>query len=189
MSQAHEALLRFTSMDKGTSEQWQVIGREHQAHQRDDVPGIILDHLKSLEKFTLGFSVDQLHHSLQTATMARRDGASDEMVLGCLCHDIGKVMTIPNHGEVASEILKPYVSENTYKMIRHHQDFQGLYYFNFFGKNSQEREKYKAEPWYDMTCQFIDDWDQAAFDPKYSVLPLEEFEPLVRQFFTKPRPS
>lgn len=176
-------------MSEGSLEQWQIIGKEHTAHQRDDVPGIIVGHLKSLEKFTLGFSVDQLHHSLQTATMARRDGASDEMVLACLCHDIGKILTVPNHGEVASEILKPYVSDNTYNMIRHHQDFQGRYYFNFFGKNSQEREKYRAEPWYDMTCQFVDDWDQAAFDPKYSVLPLEEFEPLVKQFFTKPSSS
>jgi hypothetical protein len=39
--------------------------------------------------------------------------------------------------------------------------------------------------WYALAERFTDEWDQAAFDPTYSVLPLEEFEPLVRQILGK----
>ena len=34
--------------------------------------------------------------------------------------------------------------------------------------------------------KFADQWDQIAFDPEYDTLPLEHFEPIVRQVFGKP---
>ena len=53
----------------------------------------------------------------------------------------------------------------------------------YFGQPGNLREQYKNEPWFALAETFTDVWDQAAFDPAYKVLPLEEFEPLVRQFF------
>ena len=65
--------------------------------------------LESLEEITDGFAVDQLVHSLQTATRAEEAGASDEVVVASLCHDIGKAVSVMNHPRIAAEILKPYV--------------------------------------------------------------------------------
>ena len=45
----------------------------------------------------------------------------------------------------------------------------------------------RAQPWFDLAAQFADDWDQIAFDPDYDTLPLEHFEPLVREMFARPR--
>ena len=45
------------------------------------------------------------------------------------------------------------------------------------------RENHRQQPWFAQAETFTDVWDQAAFDPKYKVLPLAEFTPLVKQFF------
>ena len=34
--------------------------------------------------------------------------------------------------------------------------------------------------------RFADEWDQNAFDPDYDTLPLEHFEPMVREVFSRP---
>lgn len=176
--------MSFTRMDQSQKEDWLKIGVAHMPLQMQ-CPDTILNMLKQLEGITGGFGVTQLHHALQTASMAKRGGASEEMVLGALCHDIGKVISVPNHGQIAAEILKPYVSEDVYWIIRTHQDFQGRHYFHHFDRDPNARDKYKNEPWYALAEQFTDEWDQAAFDPAYPVMPLSEFEPLVRKYFSK----
>ena len=45
------------------------------------MPKRIISMLEQLEGVSLGFGTDQLHHALQTATMARRANAPDEMIL------------------------------------------------------------------------------------------------------------
>ena len=172
----------FTRMDHSTREQWQHIAEETMRVQAS-VPAQIVSLLEQLDTLHGGFGVSQLHHALQTATMAKRDNASDEMVLASLCHDLGKAISIPNHGEISASILRKYVSEDTHKIILTHQDFQGRHYYEFFGQPANLRESYRNEPWFAAAEQFADEWDQAAFDPKYPVLPLSEFVPLVRQFF------
>lgn len=176
--------MSFTRMDQSQKEDWLKIGMAHVPLQQQ-CPDTILSMLKQLDGITGGFGVSQLHHALQTASMAKRAGASEEMVLGALCHDIGKVISVPNHGQIAAEILKPYVNEDVYWIIRTHQDFQGRHYFHHFDRDPNARDKYKNETWYAMAEQFTDEWDQAAFDPAYPVLPLTEFEPLVRKYFSK----
>jgi len=172
----------FTRMDASTHEEWMAIGRATMEIQRG-VPDQILSMLRQLEGLHAGFGVDQLHHALQTATMARRANAADDVIVGALCHDMGKVISIPNHGAIAAEILKPYVSSDVYHVLRTHQDFQGRHYYDHFGKNTALRENYRSEPWFALAERFTDEWDQAAFDPEYKVLPLAEFEPLINQLF------
>lgn len=174
----------FTRMDESTREQWETILSVTVAHQ-PQMSERILTMLRSFEGLHLGFGVDQLHHALQTATMARRANASDELVLCALVHDIGKYISVPNHGQIAAEIVKPYVSRDAYNIVRTHQDFQGRHYYGHFGMDSTLREHHTHEPWFAAAQVFTDEWDQAAFDPKYRVLPLGEFEPLVRQFFDR----
>ena len=169
----------FTRMDQSTAEQWAVIGKETYENQ-DRVADRVLDLLRSLAAITDGFAVDQLTHSLQTATRAERAGADEEVVFASLLHDIGKAVSVPNHPEISAAIVKPYVSENVYHMIRAHQDFQGRHYYQHFGGDPNARARYEGEPWFDLAAQFADDWDQVAFHPEYDTLPLEHFEPLVR---------
>ena len=173
---------RFTRMDESSREEWMAIGEATVAAQAE-VPKRIMSMLRDLKGLHAGFGVDQLHHALQTATMARRANAADDVVVAALCHDIGKAISIPNHAAIGAELLKPYVSKDVYNVLRTHQEFQGRHYFQHFGASQTLREKYRNEPWYALAEQFTDGWDQAAFDPDYKVLPLEEFEPLVQQTF------
>ena len=172
----------FTRMDQSTVDDWMKIAQDSVPYQQQ-VPDRILAMLRQLESLTGGFGVNQLRHALQTATLAQRAGAPDDLVVAALCHDIGKVISIANHPAIAAEILKPYVSEETYRIVSTHQDFQGRHYYAFLGKDPESRSQYAAEPWYAAAEQFTDEWDQAAFDPDYDTLPLEHFEPLVRTVF------
>src|SRR3954452_17974294 len=131
----------FTRMDESTAEQWAVIGVETTQNQ-GRVADRVLDMLRSLSDITDGFATDQLTHCLQTATLAERAGADQEVVVAALCHDIGKAISVPNHPRIAAEILRPYVRDDVYKMILVHQDFQGRHYYAHFGGDPDAREKH-----------------------------------------------
>ena len=175
----------FTRMDESTAEQWAVIGKATYENQ-DRVAERVLDMLRSLAAITDGFAVDQLTHCLQTATLAERAGADDEMVVASLCHDIGKAVSVPNHPEIGAAIIKPYVRPDVHSAILAHQDFQGRHYYHHFGGDPDAREQYREEPWFELAAQFADEWDQIAFDPEYDTLPLEHFEDRVRSVFATP---
>ena len=172
----------FTSMDGSTREQWQVIGAET-ARNQGRVADRVLAMLRSLDEVVDGFAVDQLTHCLQTATRAERAGADDELVVASLCHDIGKVISVINHPRIAAEILRPYVSHDTFQMILTHQDFQGRHYYEFIGQDPNARDQHVGASWYALAEQFADEWDQISFDPDYPTKPLEHFAPMVREVF------
>ena len=107
--------------------------------------------------------------------------------MAALCHDLGKLFSIPNHGPIAAEMLKPYVSEDIYHAIYWHQEFQGRYYFEHLGKDPEGRGRFAGESWYAIAEKLVDDWDAPAFDPGFDVDPLESFEPEVTRVFSSPR--
>jgi predicted HD phosphohydrolase len=174
--------MSFKRMDEGKLEEWMAIGQEV-ARRQANMPQIIKSLLLQLEEQVDGFNINQLQHGLQTATRALRDGASEEMVVAALCHDIGKAISIENHPAIGAEILKPYVSRQTYEIIRTHQDFQGRHYYALMGKNPNARSQYEKEEWYAKAVQFTDEWDQTAFDEQYDTLPLSYFEPMIDRLF------
>jgi predicted HD phosphohydrolase len=176
----------FTSMDTSTKEEWLNIGAETAKNQTRVADRIIML-LESLSAITDGFVTDQLTHCLQTATLAERAGADDEVVIASLCHDIGKAISVPNHPAIAASILKPYVRPEVHFMIEAHQDFQGKHYYAHFGMDANARDKYADHPSFDLAAKFADEWDQKAFDPSYDTLPLEHFETKLRAVFAKPR--
>jgi len=178
--------MSFTRMDQGQPEDWMVIGQAVGQRQAG-MAQIIKAMLHKLEEQVDGFAVNQLVHGLQTATRAEREGASEEMIVAALCHDIGKVISVENHPAIAAEILKPYLSPETYEIIRTHQDFQGRHYYALMGKDPDARRHYVNEPWYEMALKFTDEWDQASFDPAYDTLPLAHFEPMIDRLFAHPR--
>ena len=172
-------------MDESTADQWAVIGAETMANQ-PRVADQILDMIRRLEGIVDGFSTNQMVHALQTATLAEKSGADQDVVVAALCHDIGKLISVFNHPGIAAEILKPYVRDEVYWMIKAHQDFQGRHYYHHFGGDTEAREQYRGEPWFDLAARFADEWDQVAFDPDGEYLPLEHFEPAVRDVFARP---
>jgi predicted HD phosphohydrolase len=173
-------------MDVSTAEQWAHIADETFKNQ-ERVALRVLSMLEDLGAITDGFSTDQKTHCLQTATRAERAGADDEMIVASLCHDIGKIVSVPNHPAIAAEILRPYVRSEVAEVIRTHQDFQGRHYYGFFGGNPNARDQYRDEPWYELGEKFADEWDQTSFDPDYPTETLEHFEPLVRSVFGAPK--
>ena len=105
----------FTRMDESTAEQWAVIGAETMKNQ-PRVADQVLEMLERLEAITDGFNTNQLVHALQTATLAERAGADEELIVASLCHDIGKLISVFNHPAIAAEILKPYVRDEVYDL-------------------------------------------------------------------------
>ena len=157
-----------------------------ESHLDEDLTHVadrILSLLHSMQSLTQGFAVDQLEHSLQTATRAERGGADLDMIVASLCHDIGKTISNANHPAIAAEMIRPWVSPEAYWVVKVHQDFQGLHYYERMGLDPMTRLKHKDHPAYELAAQFADDWDQTAFDPDYDTLPLEHFEPMVREVF------
>jgi predicted HD phosphohydrolase len=171
-------------MDVSTREQWaEIIECTIEAQPR--VARQILSMVKGLSDISDGFSVDQMQHALQTATRAERDGADEQVIVASLLHDVGKLISVPNHSKIAAEILKPYVRHEVYCMVAFHQDFQGRYYYEHLGMDPNLREQYQGQPWYDVAERFADYYDQKAFDPQYDAEPLEHFEPMVVNVFTQ----
>ena len=175
----------FTRMQDGTPEDWAVIGAAHKEHFYK-TPAHLMDMLRSLKNITAGFACDQLQHSLMTGTLARRDDATDEEVAIALLHDVGKSVNIPNHGPIAAELMRPYVSEDAYHVIYNHQHFQGKFYYTFMGENPNMRDDFTQKSWYDLAVKLVDRWDAPAFDPDFESDSLDSFEPLLQKIFSQP---
>jgi predicted HD phosphohydrolase len=171
-------------MEDGTKDEYLFLHRL----EKDDASGVadrVLHQLQSLRNSYGGYQIDRFQHSLQTATRAHRDGADEEMVVAALVHDIGDCLALYNHGEFAAAILRPYVSEATYWIVKHHGVFQAFYYAHHLGEDRNARERYRGNPHYQETVNFCHKWDQCSFDSGYETLPLSFFEPMVRQIFSR----
>jgi len=104
-------------------------------------------------------------------------------VVAALLHDIDDLLAPHSHGELAALLLRPFVSERTYWIVKHHGLFQYYYYGHHVGGDRNARDKYRDHPWYQDAVDFCHKWDQCAFDPEYESLPLEFFEPMVKRVF------
>ena len=174
----------YTRMDEGSAEDYALQGRKEQTLV-DGVADQMLAAVRALEGVRLGLRVDRYEHSLQVATRAHRDGADEEMVAVALLHDIGDFLAPANHSQYAAAVLRPYVSETNYWLVRHHGIFQGYYYFHHIGRDPDERERFRGHPAFEITAEFCEKWDQLSFDPDYDTMPLEAFEPSVRRIFAR----
>jgi len=178
----------FTAMRDATRDDYRAIGR-HSLAFFQGLPDRILTHLRILEGDTGGYAVDRLTHSLQTATRARRDGRDDEYVVCALLHDIGDTLASANHAQLAATILEPFVSEKNRWIVEQHAIFQGYYFFHHLGLDRNLRDRFRGHPWFRDCAEFCEKYDQNSFDPEYDTLPLEAFEPALREVFAAPRKS
>lgn len=145
----------------------------------------VLGLLRSMdgEHTRFGFQVNGYEHSLQTATRSMRDGATEEEIVVALLHDVGEAVFAANHGEIIAAMMRPFVSERSYFVLRYHDLFQGYHYAHHFGLNRDARNALRISPHYDACAAFTDRYDQMAFDPDYVSEPLSVFEPMVARIF------
>jgi predicted HD phosphohydrolase len=178
----------FTAMRDGSREDFRLIER-HDHRFFGGLPDRILEHLGILASDTGGYAVDRLTHSLQTATRAKRDGRDDEYVVCALLHDLGDTLACVNHSELAATVLEPFVGERNHWIVKHHGIFQGYYFFHHMGLDRDLRDRYRGHEYFRDCAEFCEKYDQNSFDPDYDTLPLEAFEPALRQLFAEPRKS
>ena len=178
----------FTRMDQSTREDWALIVPEAMKMARS-LPDRVLAHLQLLDGDFGGFPVDRLTHCRQTATLAHRDGRDEEYVCCALLHDIGDTLGSFNHPDIAAAILKPFVTEENLWMVQQHGIFQGYNFFHHIGLDRDLREQFRSHPHFQRTAEFVERYDNPAFDPAGEALPLSFFEPMLRRLMAQPRQS
>ena len=176
--------VNFTEMKKGSKEDYLLLNKLEKKFI-DGTADRVLKTMQGLTSRLAGYQINRLEHSLQTATRALKENASDEMIVAALLHDIGDELAPNNHAEFAAIILKPYVSEKTAWIVEKHGIFQMYYYAHHLGLNKNEREKYKGHKYYKDTIDFCENWDQKSFDPNFKSLTLKDFEPYVKKIFNR----
>ena len=175
---------KFTQMKDGTKEDYLLL-EKHEKKYIEGTADRLIKFMSGLSNTLEGYQITRLEHSLQSATRALNDKASDEMVVATLLHDIGDELAPLNHSEYAAALLKPYVSEKTHWIIEKHGEFQMYYYAHHLGGNRNQRDKYKGHKYYKDTVDFCENWDQKSFDPNFKSLPLKEFESMVKKIFSR----
>ena len=176
--------VKFKQMKEGSKEDYLLLNKLEKKFI-EGTADRVLKTMQGLTSSLVGYQINRLEHSLQTATRALKEKASDEMIVAALLHDIGDELAPNNHAEFAAAILKPYVSEKTSWIVEKHGIFQMYYYAHHLGFNKNERDKYKGHKYYPATAEFCEKWDQISFDPNYKSLLLKEFEPYVRKIFCR----
>ena len=176
--------VNFIQMKDGTKEDYLLLSK-HEKKFADNTADRILKFISGLTKNLDGYQVNRLEHSLQTATRALNDKASEEMIVAALLHDVGDELAPLNHSEYAASVLKPYVSEKTHWVVEKHGEFQMYYYAHHLGGEKNQRDKYKGHKYYKDTVDFCENWDQKSFDPNFKSLSLKDFKPYVKKIFSR----
>lgn len=174
----------YKSMETAVPEDWAIMS-SYRAKNRSALPDEVFALLTRLQSKEDGSPISGYDHSLQSATLAFNDGADDETVFIALLHDIGQVLSVDIHSEVAASILRPYISEKNHWIVKHHAEFQGFYFWQHMGRDQFAREQYKDHPYYQDCIDWCHKYDQCAFDPDYENKPLSFFEPMVRRIMAR----
>ena len=171
-------------MKDGNKEDYQLLEKYEKNFERNTAKRI-LKYLAAQTSTLEGYKITRLEHSLQAATRAYKDDESEEMVVATLLHDIGDDLAPMNHSQYAASVLRPYVSEKTYWIIKHHGLFQTYYSAHHLGGNRNARDKFKDHKYYKATVNFCEKYDQSSFDPNYKSMSLQDFSPMVEKIFAR----
>lgn len=141
-------------------------------------------------------------HLLQSAGLAKRSGAPEEVVLACLLHDVGNSLIRVDHGYWGAQLIEPYVSEKVAFAVRYHQALRFFpdpsvgyeypkVYFELFGEDYVPPPYIKAaadyarnHKWY-MEARLVTLNDLYAFDPDTEVS-IDEFRDIIGRHFRQP---
>ena len=190
MSNLQAERAAFRALSEATAHDWAIMDRAERAHRATSGPGAgLLKVLRSIANGDpMGAPVDLYTHCLQTATRVHAAGLDDEMVVVALFHDLPEAFSDNHHGLLAAELLAPWLSARRRWLLIHHVEFQAIHFANHPTRDPHERNRYAGHPYFEETASFCALYDQNSFDPDYPTLPLSEFEPAVRRFFSGPPP-
>jgi len=191
MSTAGAERAAFRTLSDATLNDWQIIDRAEREYRRQHGPGRgLLTIMASIADIdALGAPVNLYSHCLQTATRVLEAGHDDELVVLALFHDLPEAFSDNHHGLLAAQMLAPWLSERRSWLLTHHVEFQAYHFANHPTRDRNERDRYVGHPYFAETAAFCELYDQNSFDPDYPTLPLAEFEPVVRRFFSGPAPA
>lgn len=181
--------MTFTNLRDATREDWDRIDALDEA--RTDYAAAPLALLESLDGGDpAGYPLNPYDHSRQAATRALRAGESDEMIVCILFHDAADRLAPANHGQIAAELLRPFVSDDHYWMVKMHGLFQkeNFTHHAYWGTGVLDAmlEPHRDHPAFELTRRFCRDYDATSFDPAYDALPVEAFMPQIRKVFDRP---
>ncbi len=179
----------FTNLREATREDWDRIDALDEA--RTDHAAAPLALLESLNGGDpAGYTLNPYDHSRQAATRALRAGESAEMIVCVLMHDMADRLAPVNHGQIAAELLRPFVSPEHYWMVKMHGLFQKENFVNHAHWGSGVLEPliaaHREHPAFELTRRFCAEYDAPSFDPAYDALPVEAFLPQIREVFDRP---
>ncbi len=178
--------VQFTQMADGTAAEYAFLDRLEDDYKAGLVDRILVS-LERLNQSLSGYRVSRLEHCLQAATRAHRDGKSEQWIAAALLHDLGDELAPYSHSEMAAAILRPFVSDEIYWVVKHHGIFQMYYYAHYSGGDRHAREVYRDHQFYQSAVDFCHHYDQNCFDPAYQSERLEFFKPILETVFAKPR--
>ena len=143
----------WTALENATREDFKAV-ESYKVKFNAGLVDRLLDQLRQLDEQWRPYPINRYQHLLQSATLACHDSADEEMIVAALLHDIGDIVAPYNHSEIAADILKPYVSEKTHWIVKHHCVFQGYYYNHHLGGDRNARDRYKDNPYYEG-CKYF----------------------------------
>lgn len=142
-------------------------------------------------------------HLLQSARLAKTRGASEEVILACLLHDVANYLIRVDHGYWGAQLIEPYVSEKVAFAIRFHQALR-FYpdpsvnyeypkrYYELFGEDyvpppyvQAAYEYARNHTWY-MAAREVTMNDLYAFDANAEVS-IDEFRDIIGRHFKQPK--
>ncbi|MEY8872288.1 HD domain-containing protein [Francisella philomiragia] len=174
----------YKSMDESTSDDIKnVVDGLNKYCDADYLVDMYSRLLLKLQDSKEGFPINRFEHSLQSATLAYKDGRELDYVISALLHDVGEIFDPFNHDHIIAELLRNYISDKCYFILKYHTIFQGYNYWDKIGLNKNLREEFKDSPYYNDAVEFIAKYDDKAFSKTYENMTLDEFKPLMKKFF------
>ncbi len=174
----------FTAMKDGTVQDYKIIAANDEATAQA-LPERLIAHLKEMAEDDGAYKISRLEHVLQCATRVHESKADDDWIIAGLFHDIGDILAPFTHGQVAAEIIRPFVREEVCWVVRNHGTFQMFYNVSLTEEERNSRDRFKEHPFYQYAIDFCEKWDQNSFDPLYNSKPLEFFIPIIQRVFTR----
>jgi len=140
--------VNFINMEDGTADEYAFLDALEDEYKAD-LPKRLISALRNLNASLSGYQISRLEHSLQGATRAYHAKENIEMIMAILFHDIGDELAPYSHSEMAASLLRPFVSEKIYWIIKHHGAFQMYYYAHHTGGDRDAREVFADSPWFE----------------------------------------
>ena len=108
--------VKFTQMKDGTKDDYLLLDK-HEKKYIEGTADRIIKFMSGLNDTLEGYKITRLEHSLQTATRALNDKASEEMVVAALLHDIADELAI-HSGMSRSDFFFKVVRQYHHQLIR-----------------------------------------------------------------------